>query len=325
MDDTGTMGSASVASIEERERTRAVRRVLITVLTLNMLVAVAKFIFGYATHTGSIQSDGIHSLFDSCGNLVGIIGISIAARPADYNHPYGHAKFEAYASAIIGALLLIAAWEIASRAIVHLVSGTASPDVSLYSFIVMLGTLAVNVSVTAYERRSARRLSSEILGADAHHTLSDVLVTCGVLVGLVFIRLGFPVADPIMSLVVAVAILASAVEVFKGANASLSDTNRIPAAELRECVQQVEGVRGCHKVRTRGTETAIYLDLHVLVDPDMTVREGHELANRVECRVRETYPAVRDVVVHIEPDDDHQRTVSVRQQVLEHEELNARR
>lgn len=324
-EDAQASASGSQARLEELARTRSVRRIMAVVLALNVFVAAAKFFFGLLTHTSSIQADGIHSLFDACGNLVGIIGILIASRPADYNHPYGHAKFETYASAIIGALLLVAAWEIGSSAVRHLVDGTVEADVGPLSFLVMIVTLGINIGVTAFERHSARRLSSEILSADAHHTLSDVAVTCGVIAGLVFVRLGFPQADPVMSLVVAFAILASACEVFKRANASLSDMARIPAVDLRSCVAEVEGVKGCHEVRTRGTETAIYVDLHVLVDPEMTIRDAHELSERVERHVSERFPAVRDVVVHLEPDEPHQRAVTLHQEAREDAERDRRR
>lgn len=318
-------GSSSYA-YGSYERIRSIKRVLWIVLLLNVAVAVAKFLFGLYSHTTSIQADGIHSLFDSAGNIVGLIGISIAARPADYTHPYGHAKFETYASAIIGILLLGAAWEIGSTAVGHLMNGTGNPDVSLLSFLIMLATLVVNVSVTTYEHRSAKRLSSEILGADARHTFSDVVVTLGVIVGLVFIRLGYKIADPIMSLVVAVAILYTAYEVFKQANASLSDSARIPVAEVQACVMAIADVRGCHEIRTRGTESEVYVDLHLLVDPLMTVRDAHKLADEVERRVRETFPAVIDVVVHLEPDDAHQKAVSeFQEEELEREGFEKKR
>lgn len=307
------------------ERIRSIKRVLWIVLLLNISVAITKFLFGYFSQTTSIQADGIHSIFDSAGNIVGIIGISIAARPADYGHPYGHAKFETYASAIIGVLLLAAAWEVGSTAIGDLIHGTADPDVSLLSFLIMLGTLVVNLSVTTYERRESKRLSSEILGADSRHTLSDVIVTCGVIVGLIFIKLGYTIADPIMSLVVTVAILYTAYEVFKQANASLSDSARLPVEDVSDCVMAIPGVCGCHEIRTRGTESEVYLDLHVLVDPLMSVKDAHMLADDVESRVRETFPSVIDVVIHLEPDDPHQQSVTAHEEERNSEELKKHR
>ena len=135
------------------------------------------------------------------------------------------------------------------------------------SFIVMVGTLAVNIEVTTYERRCAKRLKSEVLAADANHTLSDALVSIGVIVGLAAVALGFPMADPIMALVVTVAILATAYDVFKHALATLSDHARIPDKDVQAVAMGVPGVQDAHHIRTRGTEGEVYADLHVLVAP----------------------------------------------------------
>ena len=158
-------------------RMRSIRRVLWAILFLNLAVAAAKYFYGLASGSASMQADGIHSVFDSAGNVVGLVGIALAARPADEGHPYGHAKFETYASLVIGVLLLLAAFEVGSGAVGRLATGTFTASVTPASFVVMVGTLCVNVGVTLYERRAAKRLRSEILAADASHTLSDALVS----------------------------------------------------------------------------------------------------------------------------------------------------
>lgn len=287
------------------ERMRSIRRVLWVILVLNLAVAAAKYVYGLMSGSASMQADGIHSVFDSAGNVVGLVGIALAARPADDSHPYGHAKFETYASLVIGVLLLLAAFEVGSSAVGKLVSGVYTAEVTPVSFIVMVGTLAVNIGVTTYERRCAKRLKSEVLAADANHTLSDALVSIGVIVGLAAVALGFPMADPIMALVVTVAILATAYDVFKHALATLSDHARIPDKDVRAVAMGVPGVQDAHHIRTRGTEGEVYADLHVLVDPSMTVGEAHALADEVEDAVRARFPNVVDTLVHIEPDDGH--------------------
>ena len=142
---------------------RQVERVLWIVLALNLMVAAAKFFYGLASGSASMQADGIHSVFDSLGNVIGLIGISLAARPADAGHPYGHSKFETYGSLAIGVLLLVAAFEVGTSAVAKLASQSYTASVTPVSFAVMVGTLAVNVGVTMYERRAGRRLHSEIL------------------------------------------------------------------------------------------------------------------------------------------------------------------
>ncbi|OUO90335.1 cation diffusion facilitator family transporter [Gordonibacter sp. An230] len=300
------MARAFAAKDPVSDRMRSIRQVLWIILLLNLAVAAAKWAWGAASGSASMQADGIHSLFDSAGNVVGLVGISLAARPADEGHPYGHAKFETYASLAIGVLLLLAAFEVGSSAVGKLAEGSYTAEVGPVSFAVMVGTLAINLGVTAYERRFAKRLKSEVLAADANHTLSDALVSVGVIAGLAAVALGFPVADPIMALVVTVAILATAYDVFKHALATLSDRARIPEDALRAAATAVLGVRGVHRIRTRGTEGEVYADLHVLVDPGMTVTAAHCLADEVEDAVKERFPNVIEVLVHIEPDDGHE-------------------
>lgn len=300
------MARAFAANNPVSDRMRSIRRVLWTILLLNLGVAAAKYAWGTISGSASMQADGIHSVFDSAGNVVGLVGISLAARPADAGHPYGHAKFETYASLVIGVLLLLAAFEVGSSAAAKLAAGSYTAEVGPMSFVVMAGTLAVNLGVTVYERRFAKRLKSEVLAADANHTLSDALVSVGVIAGLAAVALGFPMADPIMALVVTAAILATAYDVFKHALATLSDRARIPEGDLRAAALAVPGVRGVHRIRTRGTEGEVYADLHVLVDPSMTVADAHRLADEVEAGVKERFANVIEVLVHIEPNDGHE-------------------
>ena len=178
-------------------------------------------------------------------------------------------------------------------------------EVTPVSFAVMVGTLGVNLAVTAYERAAGKRLRSEVLRADAAHTFSDALVSVGVIVGLAFVWLGFPVADSVMALVVTVAILATAFSVLRQALSTLSDHARIPRDELEAVVLSCPGVRHTHKIRTRGTEGEVYADLHLLVDPAMTVQDAHNLGDRVEAALKESFPQIEEVLVHIEPDDGH--------------------
>ena len=299
------MGKSLTTKNAVSPRMRSIRRVLWAVFFLNLAVAAAKFFYGVASGSASMQADGIHSVFDSAGNVVGLVGLALAARPADEGHPYGHSKFETYASLVIGVLLLLAAFEVGSSAVGKLRAGVYTASVTPISFAVMVGTLAVNVGVTMYERRAGKRLNSEILAADASHTLSDALVSVGVIVGLVLVSFGFPMADPIMALVVTVAILFTAFDVFKHAFETLSDHARIPEADVLAVVRSVSGVQGAHRVRTRGTEGEVYVDLHVLVAPTMTVSVAHRLADDVERAVKGRFPNVTEVLVHIEPNDGH--------------------
>lgn len=295
-------------SLQNHEkRTATVKQVLLVVLLLNLVVALAKFIYGSISHSAAMQADGIHSIFDSAGNVVGLIGISLAIRPADKEHPYGHFKLETFASLIIGLMLIFAAYQVGSSAVVSLIEGNYHTEVTPVSFVVMVGTLVVNLFVTTYERRMGKRLKSDILKADAAHTLSDCLVSIGVIIGLILVACGIEMADDIMALIVMVAILFTAFDIFKSAFATFTDEARIPAAEIRDVVESVNGVQEAHQIRTRGLQGEIYLDLHILVDPQMTVIDSHKVVSEIEQKLSETYPEVQDILIYVEPNDEEHR------------------
>lgn len=282
-----------------------VKRILWAVFGLNVLVAAAKYVWGLASGSTSMQADGIHSVFDSLGNIIALIGIAIASRPADKSHPYGHSKFETYGSLLIGILLLAAALEIGVSAISNLANGRYGVEVNAVSYAVMIVTLAINFGVTIFERRAGNRLHSEMLKADAAHTLSDALVSIGVIVGLIFVSFGFPQADSIAALVVTFFIIASAVGVFKRGLNTLSDHARIPAEQIIEIAKDFPQIVEVHNVRTRGTESCIYCDLHLLVEPDTTVAHAHKIGDDLEDAIKEKHPNVVEVLVHIEPSVGH--------------------
>lgn len=307
---TGTLGyRRPVQEGSANTRIPQIRKTLWVILLLNFAVAFAKLFAGIAINSAAMQADGFHSMFDGTSNIVGLVGMAFASRPADRDHPYGHSKFETYASAVIGAMLLFAAYRIGGEAIHSLIDRQASgPHVDLMSFTVMIGTLAVNLGVTMWERAVGKRLGSAILVADASHTGSDAIVSIGVIISLVLVKyFNMPLADPIVALLVTVAIIYAAWGVFKQASATLSDSARIPSAEICQVALEVPGVLGCHHARTRGLEAEVLVDLHVQVDPQLTVLQGHDIAENVERTICQRYEQVVDVLAHLEPFDDYQR------------------
>lgn len=301
------MGYTRPAGRADGERVRSIRNVLWGILGLNLLVAAAKLGYGMLSRSVSMTADGFHSMFDGTSNVIGLLGMGMAGRPADDDHPYGHAKYETFAEAAIAVMLLVAAWRVGSTAVAKLLGHAAPARVDAGSFAVMLGTLAINIGVAVYERRAGSRLGSDLLVADATHTGSDVFVSIGVIIGLIAVKLGLKLADPVMGLVVAGAILLAAVRVFKSAGATLSDQARIATAEVCEAALSVPGVLGCHGIRTRGTAAEIYVDLHIQVDPSVSVAAGHAIAEVVEKTVCEHFSQVKDVIAHLEPMDDYER------------------
>lgn len=285
------------------QRTRKVKQVLWLVLALNLVVALAKIIYGLYTRSAAMQADGIHAIFDSAGNVVSMLGLSFAARPADSDHPYGHKKFETYASVGIAIMLIVSGLNLARGAFRSLNELHGHVQVTTASFVLMLASLGISLMISLYERRQARALRSEILNADAMHTLSDVLVSVGVIASLILIKLGYQQADACMTLLVALAIVLTARELLKQAHETLSDKARIDPQELIAALSTITEISNIHEVRSRGSESEVYVDLHMVVCGDMSVRDAHELADRAELLIHETFPQVVDSTIHIEPDE----------------------
>jgi len=284
-----------------RDRYKRIRNVLLVVLVLNVAVALAKLVYGVLSNSAAMEADGFHSLFDGASNVIGLVGMWYAGRPADEEHPYGHDKFETFAAAVIGGLLVFAGYTVGRSAVDSLAGSGLPTEVTTVSFVVMLGTLAVNIIVTTWERRAGRRLDSEVLLADARHTLSDVMVSVGVIVSLVLVRLGWAQADGVVALLVAAAILRTAWSILRGVLHTLGDAARLPTDAVATVACNVPGVVGCHAVRTRGPESHVYVDLHIQVDPETTVARGHALTHEVERALRRVFGQITDVVVHLEP------------------------
>ena len=284
-------------------RYQAVSRVLRRVLYLNLAVAAAKIATGYFTGTLSILSDGFHSLTDTASNVVGLVGIRVAGRPPDRDHPYGHRKFETIASVAIAVLLLIVLVELVRNAISHLGRPHAL-EVTALSFGVMLATLATNVFVVRYEQRAGERLTSEVLLADARHTTSDMFTSLAVILALIGVRAGFPLFDPLAAFVVSIFIGRAGYQIARGASDILSDRTVIAERDIYDTVMGVPEVMHCHNIRTRGSADHVFLDLHIWLRPDLRLDAAHAASHVVKDRLMARYPQITDAVIHIEPAKD---------------------
>ncbi len=280
----------------------AVRRILMIIFLLNILTALAKGIYGLYINTLSMSADGLHSFFDSTANIIGLVGISLAARPPDRDHPYGHAKYESFAAMGIAILLFAGCLQLIVSAVSRLQSG-GSPNVTELSFVVMALTLIINVGVSSYEYILGRRLKSSILVADSLHTRSDVFASLGVILGLFAVRMGYPLADPLIALFICALIIHTGLEIIRESSTALLDRAAIDGEVIADLARSVKGVCSCHAVRTRGMAEEIYVDLHIGVDASLSMELAHEVGEDVERAIKGRIPEVRDVVVHLEPKD----------------------
>lgn len=277
-----------------------VRRVLIYTLVLNVAVAAAKILYGYKTESISMFSDGFHSLFDGTSNVVGLIGVWIASHPPDENHPYGHRKYETLSTIAIAVLIFVTGIEILKKAY-HGVTVHHNIEVTNFSFGVMAITLLINIGVMLYETQKGRELKSDFLLADAMHTKTDIYVSVSVIISLIAVKMGYPIIDAVVALIIVLFITKMGFEILKSAANVLTDTAQISQDEIRKVISKINDIKGCHGIRTRGKEGAVNVDLHIVVHPDVTIRDAHELAHSAENALKKEFPSVIDVVIHTEP------------------------
>jgi len=282
------------------DRTRAVRRVLLITLVLNLAVAFAKVAAGRWFHVLSLTADGLHSTLDGLNNVVGLIAVGLARRPPDEGHPYGHAKFETFAALGVGVSLGILGAGLVREAITRVQASTPSVFHPVL-IAVAVATLAINLGVARYETLRGRALRSDFLLADAQHTAGDVLVTLAVLAALGAVWLRRPVVDLAIAFGLAGFIAYNAWRIIARNLNVLADAAAIDPARVIAVARAIDGVRACHRIRSRGPAGQVHLDLHVQVDPAMATADSHALGHRVAAALRAALPDVVDVLVHVEP------------------------
>jgi len=281
------------------EREKTIKRILILVLFLNWLVAGAKLILGFFIKSISMIADGFHSFSDGASNIVGLIGISMASKPADKEHLYGHKKYETFASLIIAGILFLVVFNLLREAGRRFLN-PLKPLVNIYAILVMLITLAINIFVSKYEYKKGKQLNSDILISDSLHTLSDILTSLSVIIALIASKMGFPLLDIFSSLLIVLFITYAGIKIIKESSEVLCDTAVIETAKIEDIVRSVDEVLDCHKIRTRGRRDDIHMDLHVVVKPDMHMEKAHRISYEIEEKIKKAFPYVTDIVVHME-------------------------
>ncbi len=294
--------SPPTAGTLPQSRAAAVRRVLWITLALNLAVATAKITWGFFTQTISMVADGYHSLLDGTSNILGLVALAVAHRPPDEDHQYGHRKFEVIASTGVALLLFMAAAEILYASWGRLTQGS-SAVFSTVSIAVMIGTMAVNLGVSRYEARKGRELRSAFLLADSRHTASDMYASAAVLAALVGLRLDIRWLDPLAAITIGAVIVHAGYKILRWSLGVLADERLIDPPLIEAVALEFPHVRSCRKVRTRGFADAAFLDLTLRVDPSLTLREAHDICDLLEARLKEKFPEIADIIVHLEPEE----------------------
>ena len=283
------------------DRSRAVRRVLAGLLVANILVLIAKATIGALAGSLAVIGDAIHSSVDAVYNVLGLIVVRVASREPDEEHPYGHGKFETLGALGIVVFLSVTCFELTRSAIGRLISGGHAVQITDVGLALLLATLATNVLVAWYENRRGHQLQSELLIADAAHTRTDVFITIGVLIGVLFARQGHLWVDSAVAIAVALLIVRVAFTILQRVVPVLVDERALPAPTIRKTAQAVEGVKDAYGIRSRGGNAGVrYAEVTIAVDSSANVADAHAIADKVEERLKKDLE-LEEVTVHVEP------------------------
>lgn len=286
---------------EPSPRSRAVRRVLIVVLVLNVGLVAMKAGAWWSSRALSVIAEAVHSSLDALNNVLALAFARVARAAPDALHPYGHQKFETLGALVIVGALSITVFELGKGAVGRLLA--ADPP-AVEGTPLAIGLMAVSaaagLAISAWEVRRGRELDSPLLLADAAHTRSDVYAALAVLGGLVAVRFGMPWADPWITLAVAAAIAWTGWRIVRESVPELVDERAADPERIRALAEEVEGVRAAYGIRSRGRTGEVFSELTIAVSSAMDVETSHTIADRVEERLGRELGA-REVVVHVEP------------------------
>lgn len=288
---------------------RTATRVTSVSIIGNLILSAFKVFAGIIAHSGAMISDAVHSASDVFSSIVVIIGIHLSSKDSDKEHPYGHERLECVAAIILAAILFMTGFSIGADAVRTVVrtfttdSFEVLPEPGILALIAAVISIVTKEAMFWYTRIYAIRIDSSALMADAWHHRSNALSSVGALIGIAFARLGFPIMDPIASLVICIFIVKAAYDVFRDAMTKMVDhacDNEIEE-KIRDCALSQGGVLGIDELRTREFGNKIYVDIEISADGSRPLRETHAIAELVHDELEKQFPKVKHVMVHVNP------------------------
>ncbi len=289
----------------EKEFQKIANRVSLITIIENVVLSVVKLIAGVVAHSNAMISDAIHSASDVFSTIIVIIGIKLASKESDKEHPYGHERLECVAAIILAMILFITGLGIGLDAIQTIFRGNYS-DLEVPGVLALLAAILSIVckeTMYWYTRHYAKKIDSGALMADAWHHRSDALSSVGALIGIGGAMLGFPVMDSIASLVIFGFIVKAAYDIFKDAVDKMVDhcCDEETEKEIYDCVMKNENVMGIDLLQTRIFGNKIYVDVEIVVDGSYTLRKAHEIAEEVHDEIEENFSKIKHIMVHVNP------------------------
>jgi cation diffusion facilitator family transporter len=296
---------------KESNRTGIIKTASLIALIGNAFLAAVKMYIGFASGSLAVVGDGIDSSTDVVISLMALAVASVISRPADEDHPWGHGRAETIATTILSFILFFAGGQLALKALGELVSGEPKPVPGAAALAATAASIAGKLLLAWSQFAFGRKAASAMLIANGKNMRNDVVISASVLLGLgLSIGLKLPAADAVVALLVGGWVLKSAVGIFMEANLELMDgsAEKERYDTLFEAVRSVPGAGNPHRARMRRIASAWDIDLDIEVDPNLTVRQAHDIAASVERAIKDRVDGVFDIMVHVEPAgcaDDH--------------------
>lgn len=282
----------------------AMRAAKISII-INIALSVFKLFAGFAAHSGAMLSDAVHSASDVFSTFIVMIGVYLANRKSDQDHPYGHERMECVASIVLAMLLLATGIAIGEQGVKTIFSGDhaglqAPGALALAAAVV---SIAVKEGMFWYTMRAAKKVNSGALMADAWHHRSDALSSVGAFVGIFGARMGYPILDPVASVVICLFIVKAAYDIFKDAVDKMVDKacGEEMVQAMRKTIKEQDGVMRIDSIRTRMFGARAYVDIEIAADGNLTLNESHDIAEEVHNAMEQEFPEIKHCMVHVNP------------------------
>ena len=305
MESANKINTMAASAVSEDEFKKVANKVSFITIVQNVLLSVFKLFAGIFAHSNAMISDAVHSASDVFSTIIVIIGVKLASKESDKEHPYGHERLECVAAIVLSIVLLYTGIKIGSQAVKDIIGGN-------YQSLQKPGMLALVAAVVSivtkeimywYTRHYAKKIDSSALMADAWHHRSDAFSSVGSLIGIGGAMFGFPVLDPLASVVICIFILKVAFDIFKDALDKMLDTSCSEEYEekLADYIRKSRGVERLDLLRTRMFGNKVYIDAEIAVDGTLSLKDAHAIAEDVHDNVEKKFPNTKHIMIHVNP------------------------
>lgn len=287
------------------DETAVIRKLSLVGITGNVFLSAFKFIAGIMGNSSAMVSDAVHSLSDVFATFIAFLGVRFGRREADASHPYGHERIESLAAIVLGLILLVTGVGIGWVGLEKILAGNyeSLPIPGMIALVAAIVSIAVKEGMFWYTRHWARVIRSSAFEADAWHHRSDAMSSIGALVGVGGSMLGYPVLDPIASVVICLFILKQGISIIYDALKKMLDTScgEQFEKEVRQLVDAENQVERIDMLRTRMFGDKVYIDMEIAIDGSMQLTDAHAIAERVHDDIEHAFPEVKHVMIHVNP------------------------